>query len=87
MVCCVPHERGQDSGEVFGDVIGHRVDVTDDESELCLFLVDLGETIDAWNGLSRVQTVIGRVVNVVVFFTFLKVVYHLLLVAAGGVSF
>uniref|UniRef100_A0A3Q3XQJ9 Uncharacterized protein n=1 Tax=Mola mola TaxID=94237 RepID=A0A3Q3XQJ9_MOLML len=64
-----PH--GQDAREVFGDVVGHRIDAADDGSEWCSFLVDLGETIDAWNGLSRVQTVIGRAVNDVVFFQFL----------------
>ena len=67
----VLHQRGQHTREVFGDVVGHRVDAADNGSEWCSFLVDLGQTIDACNGLSRVQTVIDRAVNDVVFSKFL----------------
>ena len=58
-------------GEGLGNVVEHRVDATDKGPEWPSFLVDLGETIDAWTGLYKVQMLIGPVVNNVVFFQFL----------------
>ena len=63
-----PTRGGEDTREVFGDVVGHRVAAADNGSGWCSFLVDLGETIDAWNGLSRLEAVIGKAVNDMVLF-------------------
>ena len=51
--------------------VGHQIDAAVNGSEWHFFLMDPGETIDAWNGLTGVQTVIGGVVNNLVFFQFL----------------
>ena len=71
VVWCVPHQDGQDASEEFGNVVGHRIDAADDGSEWCSFFMDFAELVDAWNGLSRVQTVIVWAVNDVVFSQFL----------------
>ena len=44
----IPHQRGQDSGEMLGDVICHRVNAAYNGSEWSSFLVYLREAINAY---------------------------------------
>ena len=68
---CFAYQGGQNAGKEFGDLVNHRINAADDGSEWRSFLVDLGEPVNAWCGLSRVQTVIGGAVNDVFFLRFL----------------
>ena len=71
VVWCVAHQGGQNAGEEFGDVVCHRMNAVDNGSKWRSFLMDLGEPVNAWYGLSRIKMVISGVVNVVFFLQFL----------------
>ena len=43
---------------MFHNVVGHRIDAVDNESLGGAFLMNLGKSINAWNGVPRVQAMV-----------------------------